>query len=155
VRNTLRSVALRTIPLREAGNACQPGSQWRRTAQHNAWGGTKSVPSGLPFASKEETKNWATLIAAQSRLKLTHFGQNPTAGSFRAETHVAFENDNSAYHVWIMPEFNLILLDVFHKSLETDRQLFRGELTLSSLERISRILNSPQSSNLMDGLSLN
>jgi hypothetical protein len=96
----------------------------------------------LGMVSEEEIKKWATAIAAQSRLKLTHFGQSPAIGASRAKTQVAFENNRSAYHVWILPELNMIILDVFHKSVETDEQLFRGEITLRSLERISRILSS-------------
>ena len=97
------------------------------------------------MVSEEELKKWATVIAAQSRLKLTHFGESSATGSSRAKTHIAFENDRLEYHVWILPELNMIVLDVFYKRIETDEQLFRGEITLRSLERISRILNPPQS----------
>jgi hypothetical protein len=96
------------------------------------------------MVSEEELKNWATVIAAQSRLKLTHFGESPATGPSRARTHIAFENDHREYHVWILPELNMILLDVFHKSMDTDEQLFRGKITRRSFERISRILNPPQ-----------
>jgi hypothetical protein len=98
------------------------------------------VISTLGSVSEEETKNWASVIAAQSRLKLVHFGQSTPTGPSRDGTHIVFENDRLAYYVWILAELNTILLDVFHKSGETDEQIFRGEITLRSLERISRIL---------------
>ena len=93
------------------------------------------------MVSEEELRNWATVIAAQSKLKLTHFGESPATGPSRARKHIGFENDCCEYHVWILPELDMIILDVFYKSIETDEQLFRGEINRRSLERISRLLD--------------
>jgi hypothetical protein len=94
--------------------------------------------------SGEDIKNWASAITAQSELKLAHFGERHATGPSRATMHIALENDHREYHVWILPELNMILLDVFQKSSNTDEQLFRGEITQRSFERIAEILAPPK-----------
>ena len=94
--------------------------------------------------SGEDFRNWASAITAQSELKLAHFGERYATGPSRATMQIALDNDHREYHVWILPELNVILLDVFHKSSNTDEQLFKGEISQHSFERISEILAPPK-----------
>jgi hypothetical protein len=90
--------------------------------------------------SDKKIRKWATTIEAQSTLRIVQFSHRPAIGHYQAKIHIAFENESQEYHVWILPELNLIYLDVFHKPVETDELLFRGKITEHSLDRISQIL---------------
>jgi hypothetical protein len=92
--------------------------------------------------SDKKIRKWATTIETQSTLKIGKFSRRPLIRSSRATTHITFTNKFQEYHVWILPELHLMILDVFHKRAETDELLFRGEITDRSLERISQILRS-------------
>jgi hypothetical protein len=92
--------------------------------------------------SDKKIWKWATAIEAQSTLKIAQLSRRRLIRSSRTTTHITFRNDFQEYHVWILPELNLIILDVFRKEAEADELLFRGEITDRSLERISQILRS-------------
>jgi hypothetical protein len=95
--------------------------------------------------SDKRLRNWATAMEAQSTLKLAQFSRRRLIRSSRATTHITFTNEFQEYHVWILRELNLIILDVFHKRVQMDELLFRGNITDRSVERISEILRSTES----------
>lgn len=92
--------------------------------------------------SDKKFRKWATAIETQSTLKIGQFSRRTLINSLRATTHITFTNEFQEYHVWILRELNLIILDVFHKRVPMDELLFRGEITDRSLERIAQILRS-------------
>jgi hypothetical protein len=95
--------------------------------------------------SDRKIRKWATAIEAQSTLKIVQFSRRRLIRSSRTTTHIAFGKDSQEYDVWILPELNLIILNVFHTQVETEELLFRGEITDRSLERIWEILRSTES----------
>jgi hypothetical protein len=92
--------------------------------------------------SDRKIRKWATAIEAQSTLKIGQLSRRRLIRSSRTTTHITFRNDFQEYDVWILPELNLIILDVFHKEVQADELLFRGEITDRSLQRIFQILRS-------------
>ena len=94
--------------------------------------------------SLEEIRNWADVIAAESTLKLIKFCHKPSKRAGQTVTQIVLGEGCNDYCVWIFPEFNIIYVDLFQEGAETDTKLFRGSITRSSLESISRILRRLQ-----------
>jgi hypothetical protein len=57
---------------------------------------------------------------------------------------IVFRDDGNEYRVWIFRELNIIYLDALHEGVEAETKLYRGAITRSSLESISRILRRLQ-----------
>jgi hypothetical protein len=92
--------------------------------------------------SDKKIRKWATVVETQSTLKIGEFRRRALIYSARATTHITFTSESQEYHVWILPELNLIIWDVFHNREKTDELLFRGEITDQALDRIAQILKS-------------
>jgi len=91
-----------------------------------------------------EIRNWADAITTGSTLKLLKFCHTPSKRAGRTVAQIVFVEGGNEYRVWIFPKFNIIYVDLFQEGVEADTKLFRGPMTRSSLESISRILRRLQ-----------
>jgi hypothetical protein len=86
--------------------------------------------------SQDEIKDWANRVGRDAGFRLVQLEQKLASGVRRAKTHIRFDVDDREYHVWVLPELDLLILDVYYTLAGIDEQLFPGEISAHSLEAI-------------------
>jgi len=86
--------------------------------------------------SQDEIHYWASRVGRDLGFRLVEFEQKEASGVRRAKTHIRFDAYGREYHIWVLPELDLMLLDVFYRQAGIDEQLFKGEISAQSLEAI-------------------
>jgi hypothetical protein len=86
--------------------------------------------------SEEQIKDWAAAVGQRPSLRLMAVEQKFATGIRRAKTHITFGTEGREYHIWVLPELDLLILDVLYKNSGVDEQLFRGEISAQTLETI-------------------
>ena len=86
--------------------------------------------------SQDEIHYWASRVGRDLGFRLVEFEQKEASGVRRAKTHIRFDAYDREYHIWVLPELDLMLLDVFYRQAGIDEQLFKGEISAQSLEAI-------------------
>jgi hypothetical protein len=90
----------------------------------------------LGMLSQDEIRDWANMVARREGFRLIELEQKLASGVRRAKTHIRFDAGVREYHVWVLPELDLMILDVLYKQIGIDEQLFRGDICQQSLEAI-------------------
>jgi len=86
--------------------------------------------------SQDEIKEWANRVGRDAGFRSVELEQKFASGVRRAKTHIRFVSDDHEYHVWVLPELDLLILDVYYRHAGIDEQLFRGDISAHSLEAI-------------------
>jgi hypothetical protein len=86
--------------------------------------------------SQDEIKDWANRVGRATGFRSVELEQKLANGIRRAKTHIRFISDDREYHVWVLPELDLLILDVYYRQAGIDEQLFRGDISAQSLEVI-------------------
>jgi hypothetical protein len=86
--------------------------------------------------SQDEIQDWAHRVGRDLGFRLAEFEQKGASGVRRAKTHIRFDAYDSEYHIWVLPELDLLLLDVYYTHAGIDEQLFKGAISAQSLEAI-------------------
>jgi hypothetical protein len=86
--------------------------------------------------SQGEIKDWANRVGRGAGFLSVELDQKVASGVRRAKTHIRFASEDREYHVWVLPELDLLILDVYYRHAGIDEQLFRGDISAQSLEAI-------------------
>ena len=86
--------------------------------------------------SQDEIKDWANRVGQAAGFRSVELEQTLASGVRRAKTHIRFDSEDCEYHVWVLPELDLLILDVYDRNAGIDEQLFRGDISAQSLETI-------------------
>jgi hypothetical protein len=95
-----------------------------------------AIPSPPAMLSQDEIQDWANRVGRDPGFRLVEFEQKEASGVRRAKTHIRFDAYDREYHIWVLPELDLLLLDVFYRQAGIDEQLFKREISAQSLEAI-------------------
>ena len=93
---------------------------------------------GEGMLSQDEIKDWANRVGRAAGFGSVELEQTLASGVRRAKTHIRFDSEDREYHVWVLPELDLLILDVYDRNAGIDEQLFKGEISARSLEAIER-----------------
>jgi hypothetical protein len=97
---------------------------------------TSKERNPLGMLSQDEIKEWANRVGRAAGFRSVELDQKLASGVRRAKTHIRFVSDDHEYHVWVLPELDLLILDVYYRHAGIDEQLFRGDISAHSLETI-------------------
>jgi hypothetical protein len=90
----------------------------------------------MGMLSQDEIKDWANRVGRAAGFRSVELEQTLASGVRRAKTHIRFASEDREYHVWVLPELDLLILDLYYRNAGIDEQLFRGDISAQSLETI-------------------